>query len=432
MSVSPGEFLVALLGAADGDFFVESRLPEGAGAPTTCFRGRDPEQINQFVQQQDARPLKTSIYYCTGTVRTGSPNRQKPNIAAVTSIFSDTDDKSHDLPTEQALAALQSGMAKPSFVVRTGHGYQPFWLLDQPYVLGEPTDQVAWIKRVHRIETLRKRLSNLVAGDPVQDITRMFRLPGTTNKKVDGAPVAAALVVYEPDRKYSIGQLEYWVSRQRILIPRKAGLADNKIRTRPDDPDDLVPMSGGEILPGLTDPALGKDFAAGELESVAAEISTLQGARHPVILRAAVRMGKMVRRGWITAGEVMAALLAAAQECGEIRDNGEVNSRKTIVGGIRFGQERPHGDLVLEQLAPLPESDQRAKLNGIVRVIAGAQPGDRSSSTSWGCARIAEMVKAEMLPRAFAMDLAAKAACRNGYSPVEAAQSVARVFRTYK
>jgi hypothetical protein len=429
MIVSPGEFLVALLGAADGDFFVESRLPEGAG-DREFHRGRDPEKIHEFVRQQDARPLKTSIYYCTGTVRIGSPNRQKPNIAAVTSIFSDTDDKSHDMTAEEALGALQGGMAKPSMIVRTGHGYQPFWLLDEPYVLGDPTDQ-AWPKLVHRIETLRKRLSNLVAGDPVQDITRMFRLPGTTNKKVDGAPVSAALVVYEPDRKYSIGQLEYWVSRQRILIPRKAGIPSNKIRTRPDDPGDLVPMSEGEILPGLTDPALGKEFAAGELKSIAAEIAAIQGARHPVILRAAVRMGKMVRRGWITAGEVMAALLAAAQACGEIRDNGALNSRKTIAGGIRFGQERPHEDLVLEELGSLHESDQRAKLNGIVRVIAGAQPGDRSSSTSWGCARIAEMVKAGMLPREYAMDLAAKAACRNGYPPVEATQSVERVFRTH-
>ena len=74
---------------------------------------------------------------------------------------------------EGALATIKALRLKPSFVIMTGGGYQPLWLLDHPL---QATDEV-----VRRAEAIGKRIAELTSSDPVQNVDRILRLPFTRN-----------------------------------------------------------------------------------------------------------------------------------------------------------------------------------------------------------------------------------------------------------
>jgi hypothetical protein len=62
----------------------------------------------------------------------------------------------------------------------------------------------------------------------------------------------------------------------------------------------------------------------------------------------------------------------------------------------------------------------RAKLNGIIRTIAGASEGERNSFAYWGARRLAEMVSQSLISSDDALDIATEAASRAGLSYKEA------------
>jgi putative DNA primase/helicase len=80
----------------------------------------------------------------------------------------------------------------PAFVVHTGHGLHPYWLLDDER-LQLTTDQargdaVALLKRWHRLVV---RVASAHGGtvDSVFDLPRVLRTPGTVNMKAEPVPV---------------------------------------------------------------------------------------------------------------------------------------------------------------------------------------------------------------------------------------------------
>ena len=84
---------------------------------------------------------------------------------------------------------------RPSVLIHSGHGLQPLWPIED----GELDTQVQWA-RAYRLSRRFGRLATSVAGnfsaslDNVSDLTRVLRVPGTTNWKDPKDPAQADAV----------------------------------------------------------------------------------------------------------------------------------------------------------------------------------------------------------------------------------------------
>lgn len=119
------------------------------------------------------------------------------DITRVTCLYADLDPgKPGYPPTLSDALAIIDGLPDPGFIVHSGHGGQPIWLLT-----GAEFD-TSTPERHADITALLKRWGQLIAGrarardwkvDPVWDLARILRVPGTLNLKDPARPVRARL-----------------------------------------------------------------------------------------------------------------------------------------------------------------------------------------------------------------------------------------------
>jgi hypothetical protein len=87
-------------------------------------------------------------------------------------------------------------------------------------------------------------------------------------------------------------------------------------------------------------------WAAAALRGCARDLAdTKSGDRNATLNAAAYRMATMAARGWVDRGEVRAALMAAADQCGLVADDGRAAAEATFESGFNAGLEVPHEDL---------------------------------------------------------------------------------------
>jgi hypothetical protein len=87
-------------------------------------------------------------------------------------------------------------------------------------------------------------------------------------------------------------------------------------------------------------------YARATLDGCADELAAATpGTRNDMLYKKSFRIGTMVARGWIARTEVEAALFDAAEACGLVADDGEVQTRRTIQSGLDDGAAVPHPDL---------------------------------------------------------------------------------------
>jgi hypothetical protein len=75
-----------------------------------------------------------------------------------------------------------------------------------------------------------------------------------------------------------------------------------------------------------------------------------------------------------------------------------------------------------------PAQAQR-KVDGIIRAMVEAPPGQRNALAFWGALRFAEMVSQSLLSRADAIELVVEAASRSGLPRDEARSTAHSAFR---
>lgn len=161
------------------------------------------------------------VYTGIGAVRLNAPSRgTAKDVIALPAFWAEIDinGPAHAEPTGvpslQAAMNFMGGLGlDPSFHVESGHGLHLYWLLEEPWVLSQ---QPEW----NRADSLHRRFGQTlqVKGgrqgyrlDPVYDLARVLRVPGTFNFK-GGAPVPVVLhadprpLVYAPD------DFERWIA----------------------------------------------------------------------------------------------------------------------------------------------------------------------------------------------------------------------------
>ena len=152
-------------------------------------------------------PAGLDVYYGVNPRRKGGGGK-KADVKRIRGVCADVDDKHFADGRAGALATLAAFALLPSAVIDSGGGLQALWYLDEPLAITEPDDPL-----IPAFEDLQKRLYEALGGlDAVQDISRVFRLPGTLNAKYDPArPVA--VIEQNPAALYTLSDFE------RVLPP---------------------------------------------------------------------------------------------------------------------------------------------------------------------------------------------------------------------
>ena len=139
------------------------------------------------------------------------------DVQTVVAMFSDIDvkgpaHKQTDLPEtkEEVDDFLASLPLKPTYIIESGNGVHAIWLLDEPYNITDH-DSLLRIKGIsHGFGAYLMREGRKWGWklDPVQDITRMLRAPGTLNFKSD--PPRECRVTEYNDVRYPLSTFEQY------------------------------------------------------------------------------------------------------------------------------------------------------------------------------------------------------------------------------
>ena len=144
---------------------------------------------------------------------------------AIPGLWADVDytDDAHTKPglpaKADALRVLMQDVETPTILVSSGHGYQPWWLFDEPWVFASAMTS----GRKHRCSYAGGNpdspMPSTPAMDSTHDLARVLRVPGTLNRKGEPfVPVTAEVTGARRTR-------DLWVQN---AVSAGAGMRDDK------------------------------------------------------------------------------------------------------------------------------------------------------------------------------------------------------------
>jgi hypothetical protein len=315
------QFLTALYGRffsqGQAAAFLEVRgKREGQGMSFRRFY-RNPETL-----LKDMTRWQPGLNYWVGVaLRRDNRGGAKADLLALTAAFADVDvgaaghkAASHYQTKAEALAAIEAFPLRPSVVVDSGGGFQPYWLFREPVQLSPET--------ITRLEGINRGLAQALGGDvAATDAARILRLPGTFNMKLAGQPRPVKIIWCEPDRAFDLAELAKFEGKGQAKGRRQSGA-----------------QAGTPAPPGAVP---GGDYAAYAQKALADELAQLsktpEGERNARLNQAAFALGQLVEAGVLDRGSVEAALYGVALSIGL----GEAEARATIKSGIESGMKEP-------------------------------------------------------------------------------------------
>ena len=190
-------------------WFSSDELPQAAEWVASAAADRDVYCGVSFAQAVDAERA--------GARRRlrQSPSPTEPDAAltgGVVALVADIDiagdghatAKPYPASYEEALAILQRAPLQPTALVHSGNGLHAWWHLKEPWRFADGADRLQAMGVFKGWGRCLRRCAKALGCDidPVQDLARILRIPGTLNHKGGGArPVR--LVSAEWDRRYS-------------------------------------------------------------------------------------------------------------------------------------------------------------------------------------------------------------------------------------
>ncbi|MBC8092768.1 MAG: hypothetical protein H7Y15_12675, partial [Pseudonocardia sp.] len=218
------------------------------GRTVEWFDLADPAAIAAAGIEADARG-GTGVYLSMGsTLRKDIAQARKgrmrsEEVDAIFGVWADldvagpahsADNLPPDLPAVRRILATMG--IEPTLLWASGNGYQAFWAFTAPLVFDTDAERAEgaalvadWLRTLaaHAHRLGRWRI------DAVQDLARVLRLPGTTNRKpaVDGAQRPAArveLIEHHPDRRYTPDQIREHCLDAEFLAQHEAMVAPSR------------------------------------------------------------------------------------------------------------------------------------------------------------------------------------------------------------
>lgn len=204
---------------------------------TTRWLTADPSAVASAAREANAEP-GANVYLSMGVARVRLESHRRmtiDNVVGITCVWVEIDvagpaHAAGNLPTSltEARRVIDSTGLAPSIVVSSGHGLQAMWLLDEPWIFSDSTNED--FQRQEARNLLRDWRASIAVHahamgrwkvDAVHDLSRVLRVPGTMNRKVmevkndEGEVIGTqtlpetecTLVECEPTRRYSIDDL---------------------------------------------------------------------------------------------------------------------------------------------------------------------------------------------------------------------------------
>jgi hypothetical protein len=342
LSLSPilaRQFLETLYGPfysqATSPAYLEVRWkPEGGDIRRRFYPG-----IEDLIR--DMADWDPPLNYWVGVApRKNNKSGKKEDCVALTASFGDVDcgTEGHKEATKyqtkaEALAAIEGFPLRPTILIDSGGGFQPYWLFREPVELNSAN--------LPQLERINKGLALALGGDVgATDAARILRLPGTFNMKLKGTPRPVKIVWCEPKRDYVLAELAKFEAKPQAKAqdPRQVHQGE---------------AEGYE--------AYGQKALADELAKLARTPAHNPG-RNNQLNKSAKALGELVGAGVLERGSVEAALHGVAVSIGL----DEVETQATIRSGLEAGMRAPRR---------LPEKEARAE-GGSKRKAAGEAHGD--------------------------------------------------------
>jgi hypothetical protein len=199
-------------------------VPDGSTIAET-FNGADPSQAVRWIEGQNR------ARNCYFTANSTPPNlRKKPekkDITEIAALWADVDPLdgngrswSDERARLEALATdLHALETPPSFIVDSGNGIQPVWLLADPIEANHEYRQSA--------ESLCSQIEAALGAKGTHNVDRLLRVPGTSNhpnakKRALGRGETQSRLLRWTWRRYSWNELERLAEHLRCTPPRHA------------------------------------------------------------------------------------------------------------------------------------------------------------------------------------------------------------------
>ena len=190
---------------------------------TRYLSASDADGIASAAVELDTTPGTAAVYIGVGVTDVAGMQDQRPKgrrqqpddveVSGLLAVAVDVDiagpghTEKHRYPATEADArrVIEAMRLPPTLVVASGGGLQPWWVFTEPLIFGQvdTDDEDRAVLDPYRIEQDRADAAELLWSwvttvriqaralggwyvDPTGDLARVLRMPGTTNRKVDG------------------------------------------------------------------------------------------------------------------------------------------------------------------------------------------------------------------------------------------------------
>jgi hypothetical protein len=189
-----------MLGFTDGEFMSVCHQPVDGSFSSSVIKA------NNACAQVQSLPERSCTWFSINPVegpeRHGRGRGREREATRWTALYLDCDIKPGVFESQERAWAFINAMSDligthPTAVIHSGHGLQPLWAITD----GKLTDEVLW-SRAYRLTRRFDRLARKVALecfgaklDKVADLSRVLRVPNTTNWKNSREPVGTYAVL---------------------------------------------------------------------------------------------------------------------------------------------------------------------------------------------------------------------------------------------
>lgn len=141
--------------------------------------GRPP--VSSSERKDDLNVIGYESYFTVNGFE-GAPNAKLENCTSLNAFFVDIDGRKEESELEEIKKKLD-----PTFILETKNGYHIYWLLDEPILKSEVSEE-EWKKSIKKWERVEQAIVlDLKADQAVKDVPRILRIPDTYYWKKSGA-----------------------------------------------------------------------------------------------------------------------------------------------------------------------------------------------------------------------------------------------------
>jgi putative DNA primase/helicase len=256
---------------------------------------------------------KNNVYVMINEVKALAPSTagrgNASQVSRVKALWADLDFKDSglkDIDSAMRVIDMLSGMlnSNPVAVVMSGYGLQPYWVLEDANVNDNNRGYMTGMLK--RWGMLVQRVASIYGGhvDPVYDLPRVLRAPGTHNYKVPDSPVATKVAFIDGCSPLSLAIVEDVLTSYGFT--QDDSLVDEFVIVSP--PDEWEPAEHDCTWSStLVDEITGSS----------------PRARHPWMVGKAVKIEAAARNGCITKGTYDELVLLLRDKFTSLVEHGE-------------------------------------------------------------------------------------------------------------